>query len=80
MTSKTTNRYFPEVRARAVRLVLDHESEHPSRRAAVSSVAAKIGCSAHTLHEWVKQANSSAHVASRGESEQANPLPISLRS
>ena len=56
MTSKTTNKYSPEVRTRAVRMLMEHEAEHPSRWAAISSIAAKIGCSAHTLNEWVKRA------------------------
>ena len=56
MTSKTTNKFSPEVRARAVRMVLDHASEHPSRWAAVASIAAKIGCTPQTLHDWVKKA------------------------
>jgi transposase len=56
MTSKTTNKFSPEVRGRAVRMVSEHEAEYPSLWATVCSIAAKIGCSAHTLNEWVKKA------------------------
>ena len=37
-------------------MVFDQEAKHQSRWAAISSIAGKIGCSAHTLHEWVKKA------------------------
>ena len=56
MTSKTTNKFSPEVRARAVRMVLEHEGEHSSRWATIMSIAAKIGCTPQTLNEWTKKA------------------------
>src|SRR5262245_48308537 len=56
MTKQTSNKFSPEVRARAVRMVVGHDGEHPSQRAAIMSIAAKIGCTAQTLNEWVKKA------------------------
>ena len=54
------NRFSPEVRERAVRLVLDQELQHASQWSAMRSVAAKIGCSAETLRNWVRQAERDA--------------------
>lgn len=50
-----STKYSPEVRARAVRMVQEHRADYPSLWAAIESIAPKIGCSAHTLLEWVRR-------------------------
>ena len=42
--SKKSNRFSPEVRERAVRMVLEHRGEYPSLWATIESIAPKIGC------------------------------------
>jgi transposase len=54
--SKTSNRYSPEMRARAVRMVLEHQGSYETQAAAVAAIAPKIGCIPETLRVWVRQA------------------------
>ena len=49
------SKYSPEVRERAVRMVFDHRADYPTEWAAITSIASKIGCSAETLRNWVRQ-------------------------
>jgi transposase len=52
---KSSVRYAPEVRERAVRMVLEHGGSHASQWEAIASIAAKIGCSGETLRKWVRR-------------------------
>jgi transposase-like protein len=47
--------FSPEVRDRAVRMVMEAAGQHESQWAAIESIAAKIGCTAETLRRWVRQ-------------------------
>jgi len=48
-------KYSPEIRERAVRMVFEHEQEYDSQWAAIRSIAPKVGCTAETLRTWVRK-------------------------
>ena len=56
MNESKPKKFLPEVRERAVRMVCEHRTEHTSQWAAIVSIAGKIGCTAQTLSNWVRQA------------------------
>lgn len=64
-------KYSKEVRERAVRMVREHQPDHPSEWATIQSVAAKLGCTPQTLHNWLRKA--------QVESGQRGGLTISER-
>ena len=55
-SGKTNTSFSAEVRERAVRMVREHQGDYPSEWAAISSIAAKIGCAAESLRRWIRQA------------------------
>ena len=64
MTDSRQWRFSPEVRERAVRLMQQHQGGHLSGWAAITSIAAKIGCTAETMLAWLRQANKILRKAS----------------
>lgn len=73
---KTSNRYSPEMRAPAVRMVLEHRCSYQTQSAAVSAIAPKIGCILRTLRAWVRQAERDCPSTTRRHAAPQNPKDL----
>ncbi len=72
-----SNKFSPEMRERAVRMVYEQRGEYPSLWAAVESIAAKVGCVPQTLLKWVKRQEIDAGVregVTTGEGQRVKEL------
>jgi transposase len=72
--NKKSNRFSPEMRERAVRMVQEHRGEYPSLWAAIESIAPKIGCVPQTLNEWVRRAEVDSGVRDGVTSDEREQL------
>ena len=76
------NRYAPEVRDRAIRMVTDHRGEYPSQWAAIESVSQKLGMTPETLRAWVRRAeidNGKRDGVTTAEAERIKALEKEVR-
>ena len=76
------NRYAPEVRDRAIRMVTDHRGEYPSQWAAIQSVSQKLGMTPETLRAWVRRAeidNGKRDGVTTAEAERIKALEKEVR-
>ena len=79
---KRSSKFSPEVRERAVRMVLEHRGEYASLWAAIESIAPKIGCVPQTLHEWVRRHETDAGVrdgVSSAERDRIKALELEVK-
>jgi transposase len=74
--SNQNNKFSPEVRERAVRLVQEHRDEYASQWAAVQSIAPKIGCSAYTLLKWVQRTEVDSGVRPGVTTEESERIKV----
>ena len=72
--TKTSARFSPEVRARAVRMVVDHQADYASQWAAICSISEKMGCAAETLLKWVRREELDAGIRAGPTSDQLTRL------
>ncbi|MGB5257412.1 MAG: IS3 family transposase [Woeseiaceae bacterium] len=74
--SNMANRYSPEVRARAVRMVLEHRGSYETQGAAIAAIAPKIGCIPQTLAIWVRQAEKDSGMRDGVTSDERDRIKV----